>query len=83
MMTRTKLPVAALFVALALSGCAEIQTLGASAIEHRRVMNDLQARATMHATCDFSIGSYFRELNDLERRYVAAICGGPQLEIAK
>lgn len=70
----------ALLCALLLSGCASqlsaIQRLGAEAIESRRRMNDMEARAIMAATCDISVGALFRELSPLERRYVALICGG-------
>ena len=59
-----------------LSACADIQALGSVAIENRRVMNDMQARTTMHATCDISVGAYYRELNANERRLAALICGG-------
>jgi hypothetical protein len=59
-----------------LSGCAEVQSHGAVAIEQRRVMNDMQARATMAATCDISLGAYFRELSALERQYAGLVCGG-------
>lgn len=75
-MTRT-LTIAAM---LAVSGCADIQTLGASAIQHRQVMNDLQTRASLHALCDISIGSYFRELRGQEKRFVAGICSGGEVE---
>jgi hypothetical protein len=66
----------ALAVLLLLPACAEVQTYGAAAIEQRRVMNDLQARATMAATCDIALGAYFRELNPTERRYAGLVCGG-------
>lgn len=59
-----------------LSACAQIQTYGAVAIEQRRAMNDLQARATMAATCDIALGAYFRELSLVERRYAGLVCGG-------
>jgi hypothetical protein len=39
-------------------------------------MNDMQARATMAATCDIALGAYFRELSALERQYAALVCGG-------
>jgi hypothetical protein len=39
-------------------------------------MNDMQARATMAASCDISLGAYFRELSALERQYVGLVCGG-------
>lgn len=61
---------------LALPACAEVQSLGQSAIEQRRVMNDMQARATMAAACDISLGAYFRELSPLERQYAGLVCGG-------
>ena len=72
-MSRIILP----FVALGLlSACAEVQGYGATAIEARRTTNDMQARATMAATCDISLGAYFRELSPLERQYVGLVCGG-------
>lgn len=64
------------FLLLALPACAEVQSLGQSTIEQRRVMNDMQARATMAAACDISLGAYFRELSPLERQYVGLVCGG-------
>ncbi|MFO1073318.1 MAG: hypothetical protein U1E17_11735 [Geminicoccaceae bacterium] len=69
-------PLLALAMLVALSGCAEVQTYGAVAIEQRRTMNDLQARATMAATCDIALGAYFRELSPVERRYAGLVCGG-------
>ncbi len=65
--------VIALFLAVAfsLTGCAEVYSFSASAIEQRRVMNDMQARGTMAAVCDIAIGSYFRILTDTERRLSA------------
>ncbi len=59
-----------------LAGCAQVQTLGMAAIEQRRQMNDMQARATMAATCDIALGAYFRELSETERQYAALVCGG-------
>jgi stage V sporulation protein SpoVS len=67
---------AALLAPLALAACAEVQAIGTSAIQQRRMMNDLQARFTLAATCDISLGSYFRELSELERHYVGLVCGG-------
>jgi hypothetical protein len=67
------LPLAALAL---LPACAEVQAYGAVAIEQRRVMNDLQARATLAATCDISLGAYFRELSPIERHYAGLVCGG-------
>lgn len=61
---------------LLLAACTEVQQLGTLAIEKRRTMNDMQARATMAATCDIALGAYFRELSEIERRYVALVCGG-------
>lgn len=67
---------AALLALLALAACAEVQTFGTAAVAQRRMMNDLQARFTMAATCDISLGSYFRELSEIERHYVGLVCGG-------
>ena len=64
------------FALTVLAGCTDIAQFGAIAIENRRTMNDIQARATLSATCDISIGAYFRELNEVERRYTALVCGG-------
>lgn len=55
--------------------CSEVQMMGAAAIEKRRVMNDMQARGTMAAVCDISLGAYMRELNDTERTYAGLVCG--------
>jgi len=57
------------------AACSDIRMLGATAAEQRRVMNDMQARATMAAVCDISLGAYWRELNELERRYAGLVCG--------
>ena len=56
--------------------CAQIGGYGTVAVEQRRAMNDMQARATMAATCDIALGAYFRELSEAERRYVGLVCGG-------
>lgn len=61
---------------LLLPACTEVQGYGHAAIEQRRTMNDMQARATMAATCDIALGAYFRELSPLERHYAALVCGG-------
>ncbi len=61
--------IAACSALLLLAACAEVQTYGAAAIEQRRTMNDMQARATMAATCDIALGAYFRELSPMEQRY--------------
>ena len=58
-----------------LAACSDIRMLGAAAAEKRRVMNDMQARATMAAVCDMSLGAYLRELNEMERRYAGLVCG--------
>ena len=71
---------AIILAALALAGCAEVQVWSAQAIERRQLMNDLQTRASLHALCDISIGSYFRELRTPERRFVAGICSGGEVE---
>ena len=61
---------------LLLAGCQTVQTWGSAAIEQRRQMNDMQARATMAAVCDIALGAYFRELSDVERKYAGLVCGG-------
>lgn len=61
---------------VALGACAQLNTYGVVAIEHRRVMNDMQARAAMAATCDMALGAYFRELSPIERQYAGLVCGG-------
>ena len=66
---------------ISLPACAEFAHYGGIAIEQRRTMNDLQARTTMVATCDISIGAYFRELSDAERRYAALVCGGVFVDV--
>jgi hypothetical protein len=58
-----------------IAACSDLRMLGSVAAEQRRVMNDMQARATMAAVCDMSLGAYLRELNEIERRY-AGLVGG-------
>lgn len=58
-----------------IAACSEVRTMGAAAAEKRRVMNDMQARATMAAVCDISLGAYLRELNETERTYAGLVCG--------
>lgn len=57
-------------------GCTQVRGYGAAAVQQRRTANDLQARATMAATCDIALGAYFRELSPLERQYAGLVCGG-------
>ena len=77
--------IAACFALLLLTACAEVQTYGSAAIEQRRTMNDMQARATMAATCDIALGAYFRELSPMEQRYAGLVCGGifPEMSDAR
>ena len=70
---RTLIGVAVLLPLLA--ACSDVHMLGAAAAEKRRVMNDMQVRATMAAVCDMSLGAYLRELNAVERRYAGLVCG--------
>lgn len=58
-----------------LAPCSDVQMLGATVVEKRRVMNDMQARASMASVCDISLGAYWRELNAIERRYAGLVCG--------
>ena len=69
-----------LLLAIGTTACTEIQTWGTVAAQQRRTMNDLQARVTLAATCDISVGAFFRELSDTERHYVALVCGGMHRE---
>jgi hypothetical protein len=69
--------IAVLVVSL-LGACGDVQMLGATAAEKRRTMNDMQARTTMAAVCDISLGAYLRELNAVERRYAGLVCGDAQ-----
>ena len=68
----------ALLAVLLLGACSDVEMLGATAAEKRRTMNDMQARATMAAVCDISLGAYLRELNAVERRYAGLVCGDAQ-----
>lgn len=73
----TPLPRACTTLLLALlPACTQVESFSTVAVQQRRMMNDLQARLTMAATCDISLGSYFRELSELERHYVGLVCGG-------
>ena len=67
---------AVLALPLLLGACAQVRTVGMSLAEKRRQMNDMEARAIMAATCDIALGSYFRELSEVERQYAALVCGG-------
>lgn len=76
------LPPLLLGALLLLPACARIGPLGAAAVEQRRAMNDMQARATMAATCDIALGAYFRELSGIERQYAGLVCGGVYPDLA-
>lgn len=58
-----------------LPSCAEVSTYGQAAAEYRRQMNDLQAKGTIDALCDISVGAYFR-LPPAKRSAVDGACGG-------
>jgi hypothetical protein len=64
---------AALLLAV-LPGCTDAQMLGAVAIEKRKVMNDLQARATLAGLCDISVGAVYR-LPASDQQAVEIACG--------
>lgn len=66
-----------LLTMVCLSGCAPVRHYGEAAAAARREQNDLQARATMAATCDIAVASYLRELSPRERQGVALICPDP------
>ncbi len=68
--------VAGTLVACSPTQLATVRAAGAAAIEAKRQLDDMKARAIMAATCDISLGAYFRELSDIERQYAALVCGG-------
>jgi hypothetical protein len=78
-----RLPLLALLILVALPGCTELRSYAAAGVAQRRTVNDLQARATMAATCDIALGAFFRELSPIERRYVGLVCGGMNPELAE
>ncbi len=63
---------------LLLTACAEVQSVGQTAIRSRMQMNDMQARATIAANCDIAVGSYYRELKANEKKAVDLVCGGEE-----
>lgn len=63
-----------------LGACERVSLATMTAVEQRRTANDMQARLTMAATCDISVGAYFRELNQTERQYAGLVCGGKTIE---
>ncbi|MCB1971708.1 MAG: hypothetical protein R3D03_07190 [Geminicoccaceae bacterium] len=64
-----------------LAGCNDVGVIGTAAMEKRRNMNDMQARATLAATCDIAVGAYFRALNEVEQRLTAIVCGGEKAAV--
>ncbi len=77
MRTPARLSAALLAALLLLPGCDTVRHWGEAGAAARREQNDLQARATMAATCDIAIASYLRELSPRERQGVALICPPP------
>ena len=65
-----------------LGACAQADTYGTLLAEKRRLMNDQQARLTLAATCDISLGAFYRQLNALEQHYAELVCGGLPPEAA-
>jgi hypothetical protein len=65
----------ALLAVLALAGCTGLGEITGQ----RRAMNDAQAEATLAATCDISIGAFYR-LALHEREAVRVLCGGTMPE---
>ena len=68
-------PLAAILALATLSGCADFATIGAAGIERRKIINDMQARGTLAAVCDISLGAFMRELNNVEQQYALMVCG--------
>lgn len=59
---------------MATAGCGRIEMLEGSVVDERRAANDLQARLTVAATCDLSIGSMLRELTGVQAQHAMALC---------
>ena len=67
---------------LILSGCAQATGALETGIAARKQFNDTKAKITLVATCDITIGSYYR-LSPSKRRAVAALCGGEPLPLKR
>ena len=57
-----------------LAGCSTVQAYGQRGIDERRNMNDLQARGTLAALCDISVGSMYRTMTLDEQGVVRRVC---------
>ncbi len=69
---------------LTAAGCAQIKGAVTQGIEAKRTYNDNKARVLLQGNCDIAVGSYWRVMNNLERRAVDTLCKGdiklPQAE---
>lgn len=63
-------------VLLAAAGCANIEGAVNQGIAAKQTYNDNKARALLQANCDIAVGSYWRVMNNLERRAVDTLCKG-------
>jgi hypothetical protein len=66
--------VAILAIVVLLSSCAEGVAIGTTAVNYKREVNDLRARATMAALCDLSVGSSYRVLTPQARELQKLQC---------
>jgi hypothetical protein len=73
---RKTVTLALLMCSLALASCTTAQTAAVSAaVEKKQQFNDRKAALTIIATCDITVGAFFR-LPPWQQRAVEAICGG-------
>lgn len=70
---------AALLLAAPLAGCAAVPDLDervAVYAQRKADANDSAARLSLRLLCNTSVGAFYRELSDAQRRLVAEVCGG-------
>lgn len=61
---------------LFLAGCAQIKGAVEQGVAAKRTYNDNKARILLQGNCDIAVGSYWRVMNNLERRAVDTLCKG-------
>lgn len=61
---------------LTVAGCAQIKGAVTQGIAAKRTYNDNKARVLLQGNCDIAVGSYWRVMNNLERRAVDTLCKG-------
>lgn len=58
------------------AGCTQIKGAVEQGITAKRSYNDNKARVLLQGNCDIAVGSYWRVMNNLERRAVDTLCKG-------